>query len=523
MAHSDASRCRVVVIGAGIGGLVSAVELARCGLEVHVFERAQAVGGKMRQVHIGDATLDAGPTVLTMRWVFDQVFAAAGKSFGERVALKPLDCIARHTWQDSGVFDLWTDRERSIDAIGRFFGSREAKGYRRFCDYAATIYREVEGPFLSSQRPSMLGLVADQGLRALQAARAIDPFRSIDQALRGYFRDPRLLQLFGRYATYVGSSPYLAPATLNLIAHVEREGVWKLTGGMHALACSLASLAEELGATLHLGRGVKTILSDQRRARGVELSDGERVDAGAVVSNAEVSALCRGDFGDDLAGARAVDGSSRRSHSALTWNALAETSGFPLAHHTVFFSSNYPREFDALAAGRLPGEPTVYICCQDRDDRGLDPVRGRERLLLLVNAPAWGDNEVKEELDRCEERMLTALMRCGLRVNLEPNTTVRTSPRDFGRLFPGSQGALYGGASHGWKAFFERPSARSRIPGLYITGADAHPGAGVPMAALSGRLAAQAIAEDLDLTSNSLPVAMRGGTLTRSPTAAEIA
>ncbi|MEO1482180.1 MAG: 1-hydroxycarotenoid 3,4-desaturase CrtD [Myxococcota bacterium] len=514
------NRSRAAVVGAGIGGLVSAVELARRGLEVHIFERSSDVGGKMRRVRVGDAEIDAGPTVFTMRWILEQVFADAGRALDDRLEFDEVSCIARHTWAGDGVFDLYTDRERSAESIRAFFGPREAKGYRRFCDYTETIFKEVKEPFLLAQRPGMMDLMAAQGLRALKAATRIDPFRTMMTALGDYFKDPRLLQLFGRYATYSGSSPFHAPATLSLIAHVEREGVWVVRGGMHRLAQELANLAAELGAQFHFERPVSRIMSDGRKATGVELADGERFETQTVVANLEARALMDGLLGDAVSGRRAVEDKTGPSQSAVTWNLLAETDGFPLAHHAVFFSGDYPQEFRDIEAGQLPAEPTVYICAQDRDDLGLRPVNGRERMLILVNAPAWGERDATEELDQCQERTFRFLEKCGLRIAKSPELTVRTSPSDFARAFPGSQGSLYGGASHGWKAFFNRPAARTKVPGLYLTGASAHPGAGVPMVALSGRLAAQAAAEDLDLTSTSRPTATPGGMSMRSRSAA---
>ncbi len=502
---------------------MSAVELARRGLEVHVFERSADVGGKMRRIRIGDSDVDGGPTVFTMRWILEEVFQNAGASLVDYVELEQVQCIARHTWEGDGVFDLYTDRERSAESVRHFFGRREAKGYLRFCDYAENIFREVEEPFLLSQKPGMVDLVASQGLGALRAASKIDPFRTMMKALGGFFKDPRLLQLFGRYATYSGSSPFQAPATLSLIAHVEREGVWLVKGGMHRMAQALAQLARELGVTFHFERPVKRVLAEAGRARGVELADGEQFSAHTVVTNVEARALIEGLLGDDVRDSKAVDDRTQPSQSAVTWNAVAKTRGFPLAHHAVFFSKDYPREFREIAAGQIPTEPTVYICAQDRDDLGLRPIDGAERLLILVNAPAWGERDASEELERCEEQTFGFLERCGLEVDLDPASTVRTSPSEFARAFPGSRGALYGGASHGWKAFFNRPSARTKIPGLYLTGASAHPGAGVPMVALSGRLAAQAVQEDLALTSTSRTTATPGGTLTRSRTAAKSA
>ena len=231
-----------------------------------------------------------------------------------------------------------------------------------------------------------MGSVARQGVGGLWSIR---PFDTMWAALGRHFRDPRLRQLFGRYATYCGSSPFLAPATLMLVAHVEQEGVWLVEGGMHRLAAALAGLATQHGATIRYGAEVAEIVTGSGRATGVRLASGEFVAAGTVVVNADASALASGLLG---AGVRhAVPAPTGvRSLSAVTWAMQAETDGFPLSRHTVFFSRDYPAEFDAIARGGLPGEPTVYVCAQDRDDSGTVQA-GPERLLVLVNAPAVGD------------------------------------------------------------------------------------------------------------------------------------
>jgi 1-hydroxycarotenoid 3,4-desaturase len=193
---------------------------------------------------------------------------------------------------------------------------------------------------------------------------------------------------------------------------------------------------------------------------------------------------------------------------------VAETRGFPLARHSIFFSDDYKAEFhQILGDGRLPAAPTIYICAQDRDDAGRRGENGPERLLCLINAPPCGDTKSFSiaEIDACANRVFAFLERCGLTIHRRPEATVTTTPRDFEALFPKTGGALYGQASHGWQASFRRPGSRTKIPGLYLAGGSVHPGAGVPMAALSGRLAAAALLSDLASTSRSVAAATPGG------------
>ncbi|HMY21402.1 MAG TPA: NAD(P)-binding protein, partial [Polyangium sp.] len=227
---------RAVVVGAGVGGLVSAIELARRGLDVVVLERAARVGGKMRQVNVAGRAIDAGPTVMTMRWVLEEIWNDAGGSLEQDLTLKRADLLARHAWGPGKPLDLFADIEPSTEAIAAFAGAREADGYRRFCKYAQDIYDTVREPFLRSERPSLSSAMAAFGVLGFQNVMKIDGHRLMWNALREYFTDARLLQLFGRYATYCGSSPYAAPASLNVVAHVERDGVYLVEGGMYRVA-----------------------------------------------------------------------------------------------------------------------------------------------------------------------------------------------------------------------------------------------------------------------------------------------
>ena len=457
-------RRRVIVVGAGVGGLVAALELAAQDVDVLVLESASQPGGKMRQVTVDGAAMDAGPTVFTMRWVFEELFEAVGSRLSDHVGLQPVDVLARHAWTNEGHLDLHASVARSAAAIGEFAGARASRGYLDFCARARRIYATLETPFLRGARPTPLSLATRVGVRGLPDLLSIAPFATLWSELGRYFEEPRLRQLFGRYATYCGSSPFAAPATLMLVAHVEQDGVWLVEGGMHRLAVALAGLARSRGATLRMDSPVATVLMRDGRAAGVRLAGGEELLADAVIFNGDVAALARGGLGAPARKAASATPPATRSLSAVTWNLLAATRGFPLLRHSVFFSDDYALEFEQIfQSRRLPTSPTVYVCAQDRSDADASVPAGAERLLLIVNAPANGDARPPspEELTLCESQTFRRLAACGLQVMRDPDRQLRTTPQDFERLFPWTGGALYGQASHGWAASFRRPRVRA--------------------------------------------------------------
>ncbi|MCC9598125.1 MULTISPECIES: 1-hydroxycarotenoid 3,4-desaturase CrtD [unclassified Rubrivivax] len=519
---ADVSRThRVVVVGAGIAGLTSALLLAARGLDVTLVDKSATPGGKMRQVMVDGAPVDAGPTVFTMRWVFDQIFAAAGARVEDHLKLQPLGVLARHAWRGHEPrLDLFADIQRSAEAIGEFSGPQEAQRFLGFCRQARQLYDHLEGPYIRSERPTLGSMVGDLGPRGLMVLMQIGPFSNLWRSLSRHFRDPKLQQLFARYATYCGASPWMAPATLMLVAQVELDGVWAVEGGMHAVARAFSALAEARGVKLRYGCGCEQVLVRDGRAVGVRLSDGEEIAADSVVFNGDVNALAQGVLGDPARRASAPVAPARRSLSALTWLVNARTSGFPLVRHNVFFDEDYASEFDDIfRQRRLPRRGTVYVCAQDRTDEGIGS-DAPERLLCLVNAPADGDRRPFDvsETEPCEQRSLALMRECGLSIEWSPQTHRLVTPADFERLFPATGGALYGPATHGWMSSFHRASSTSRLPGLYLAGGSVHPGPGVPMAAMSGRLAAETLMAHLDSTSRSRRVVISGGMSTRSAT-----
>ena len=252
----------VAVIGAGIGGLAASVRLAVAGCDVTVIEAATAPGGKLRQALIEGRSVDVGPTVLTMRDVFDDIFFAAGERLDDHLTLTPSETIARHVFPGGAVLDLFADPARSQAAVEAFSGTRSRDEFAAFSVKAKDVHDTLAPIFMRAERPTgPLALVARAGVSGLPALMRIGAQRTYWQALQAQFSDPRLRQLFGRYATYNGSSPFLAPATLMLIAHVEAAGVYLVEGGMHRLATAMAGLAERCGVEFRYGAPVTEIES----------------------------------------------------------------------------------------------------------------------------------------------------------------------------------------------------------------------------------------------------------------------
>ena len=485
---------KVVVIGSGIGGLTSALLLTHAGCEVTVLERADVSGGKLASATVDGSLLDVGPTVFTMRWVFEEIFAAIGESLADAITLDPLDVLARHAWCDGARMDLHADMSQSADAITKFAGAAEGQRFLAFCAHAQRIYETLEPSFIRAPEPSLGRLVGDLLLRRPGDLWAITPFKSLWRMLGTYFHDPRLQQLFGRYATYCGGSPWHSPATLMLIAHVERSGVWSVRGGMREIARAMTARLESRGATLRCNAHVEEIIVSGGKVSGVVLASGEVLTADAVVANCDVSAIASGLFGSAAARAAGVPEvtAKNRSLSALTFALNAPTSGFPLHRHNVFFSPDYAQEFVQLSnQGRVPDVPTVYVCAQDRTDN-IIAAGTSERLFCIVNAPANGDTHTlgDDEIKRHTDATFALLQRCGLSIDHSQNHSLISTQNQFAERFPGTGGALYGRAPHGSMASFQRPGVRSKLPGLFLAGGSAHPGPGVAMSALSGRMAA---------------------------------
>ncbi|WP_425099413.1 1-hydroxycarotenoid 3,4-desaturase CrtD [Tropicibacter sp. S64] len=498
----------VVIIGAGIGGLVAAALLAGAGRRVRVLERHAGPGGKMRTLPSSAGPVDAGPTVLTLRRVFDAVFEALGERLDDHLTLVRQPRLARHFWPDGATLDLFEDTDRSAEAIHAFAGSRAARQFRAFDRRTRALFDAFDAPVMSAARPS-LPQVIRKLLAAPRLMRDMAPGRTLAGLLDDAFDDPRLAQVFGRYATYVGGSPYHSPALLALIWQAEASGVWAVRGGMHRLARALEALARARGAQFDYGTEARRIEVRENRVTGLTFDGGTRIAAETVLFNGDPRALASGLLGPDVALVAARTKTAPRSLSADVWTFAAAPQGPDLAYHNVFFRADPKPEFDALDRGsRLP-DPTLYVCAMDRASGAAPPL---ERFEIIANAPPL--TLMPQEPSQCPDRCFPTLSRFGLRFDPQQGPARPTTPQGFETLFPGSAGSLYGQSPHGMMAAFHRPTAHTAIKGLFLAGGGTHPGAGVPMAALSGRHAAEAILQRRISTSPSRRMATHGGTST---------
>ncbi|SFS19434.1 1-hydroxycarotenoid 3,4-desaturase CrtD [Yoonia litorea] len=501
---------RTVVVGAGIGGLAAALRLAQQGCEVTVLEAHASPGGKMRTVPSVAGPVDAGPTVLTMLPVFEALFWDAGEDLHDHITVRALDTLARHYWDDGATLDLVTDELQNVANIRAAFGKSSAMEFEKFTARARRLFDSFDAPMMRTASPSRAALTKAV-LRQPRLIADMAPHRTLAGLLKSSFSDHRLAQLFGRYATYVGGSPYASPAILSLIWQAEAKGVWVVEGGMHALAQAISKLAEKRGVQFHFETTATRITQQNGKVSGVQTHKGHFA-GDMVLFNGDPRALATGLLGEGVTSAVQKAHVAPRSLSAYVHAFAAVPHGPELAHHTVFFARDPKVEFGALSDGEMPPDATLYLCAQDHQRVAPDAM---QRFEIIMNAPPVL-NEPKQEKPPCQTQIFSRFRDFGLHFTPTPGPEALTTPKEFDALFPASQGSLYGRSPHGLMAAFKRPTARTAIPGLYLCGGGTHPGAGVPMATLSAEHAVAAMMSDHASTLTSHQTVTRGGMSTGS-------
>lgn len=486
------------MIGAGLGGLAAAIRLAAQGLRVQIFEKNSTPGGKVNTHRACGYSFDTGASLLTMRHVVEELFESADRNIADYLAIQPLDPICRYQWPDGEKFDASTDLERTEGEIERI-APEDVRGFRLFLDDARRKYEVAERTFLAHSLNDLPKLLRPSYARDLAA---ISSWRTLAVHVRRRFRSPRMQQLFNRYATYNGSSPYKTPAVFALIPYVEFGlGAWYVRGGMYELPAQLTRLARELGVEVHTNAEVEEILIEHGRACGVRLKcDEERQEfrADAVVANSDAVETYR----------RLIDERARRIYTDRRLARIEpSSSGFvlllgvrrryeQLSHHNIFFSLDYPAEFRAIFDELRPvSDPTIYICATSRTDASQAPAN-HENLFVLVNAPATSDRtDWTKEASGYRDLIISKLEASGLEgLNGAVDYERVITPEDFQATYHAHRGSIYGVSSNNLMSAFLRPPNRARdIEGLYFAGGATHPGGGIPLVLLSGKMAAELV------------------------------
>ena len=528
---------RSTIIGAGIGGLSAAIHLAVKGHHVTVLERQPQVGGKLNQVVMNDFHFDTGPSLITMPYVFRELFQTAGRQLEDYLDLIPLDITCRYFYRDGLILNAWRDTEQLAAEFARL-NPHDGEALTRFIDYAQMLFQAAADPFLFHSLGSPLDVLqtfiryvaqghgrdesvptfsdgidsldveTDSSLsgwpeRLKAVLSALAPM-TLDQTVRHFFDDEHLRQLFDRYATYNGSSPYQVASVYSIIPYVElADGGWYPRGGIYEVAKALERLARELGVCIETNCDVRRILIEHGEARGVVLANGRVLRSDVVIANSDVVTTHRELLSPAHVNARYIKQLEQLEPSCSGFVLLLGLDKqYPqLAHHNIFFSDDYPAEFADLFTHHIPQRnPTIYVCATTRTDPTQAPPNC-ENLFVLVNAPYltaksdWQNTAPAYRthiLDLLASYQQIDLSDIGEHIVCEAILT----PEDFQHKYGANAGSIYGLSSNARMAPFTRPGNRSHIRNLYFVGGSTHPGGGVPLVTLSGKIVAGLIEQD---------------------------
>ena len=499
----------MIVIGGGLAGLAATVELASNGYAVTLIEKNDHLGGKMNVWSEKGFSFDMGPTILTLPHVIAGIIERTGRNVADYLELINLDPQWRCHYEDRTVIDLHQDPAVMAEAMDQQFpAAKPGSGYQTFIEYSRRMYRLSERVFfyrdlgsaadmMRQTSPNDVGILRDVMKMRMHSTMAATVHRSV--------KEPHLQQLCEHFLQYVGSSPFLAPAILSLIAAAQTDhGCCYAMGGTRMIARALERIARELNVEILTGTGVERIIHNRHRAAAVELVDGRMIPARAIISNCDVQRTHR-----DLIGSA----KSSREHRAIAKQYTPACSGVVfylgldrqydhLAHHNFLFSGNSEREFNDIYHRGVPAQdPTIYLAAPSRTDPHPAP-EGGEALYALIHTPylrpeqRWGGADGL--LAQYRPTVIEKLKRFGMD-DLESRIVVEhhLTPDDIDRMYNAEGGAIYGLASHGKLRGGFKPRNRSRVlKNLYLAGGSVNPGPGVPMVLMSGVTAANALRED---------------------------
>jgi len=492
---------RVVVIGAGLGGLAAAARLAVRRHDVTILEQADRTGGKLAVYERDGFAFDTGPSLFTLPAVYRDLFLKTGAPLEESVDLQPVEPgFGYHFADGSSVVVPGVDPAQCANAFGAAFDGTAREDWLALIGRAGQMWRITREPFLQSPLAgwrTLLGLAKDP-----QDVRTVAPRTTLRALGKEYLRDPRLRQILDRYATYTGSDPRVAPAVLATIPYVEETfGAWHIAGGLGRLAPALTERCIERGVEIRLNCDVSSVEVTDGRVSGVRLADGQVVPADIVVSNTDAR-LLYGGMVDDRRAAKAGKDLQKVPPSLSGFVMLLALRGRTdgVQHHNVWFPADYDGEFDALFGRNVSPveDPAIYACVPD--DPQMRPDDDSEAWFILINAPRHGDGrdrtidwDAPGLADTYATHILDTLAARGTDIRDRVIWQETRTPADLARSTRAPGGSIYGTSSNGARAAFQRPANQSPVPGLYLVGGSCHPGGGLPLVGMGAEIVADLI------------------------------
>ena len=487
-----------LVIGAGIGGLAIACRLAHAGIKVTVLEKNATVGGKCNQYEDNGFRFDTGPSLLTMPFLLDELFESCGQNTSDFLSYTPLEILCKYFYSNGRELTCFADQEKTIAQISEF-SAKDAHAYSTFLKYAETLYNRTKDAFLFNPLADFSDAAS---LPWLDLAR-INAFSSVSTVVDRFFESDEMRMLFKRFATYNGSNPYVAPATLNVISHVELNmGAYYPKGGTHAIPRGLSDLATKLGVEIRLNESVIKVIIEQGIAKAVETENG-RYNADLIISNADAHEFYLHLLPEDQLSDYRKQKLKSLEPSCAGFVVLAGVKNKDMMnteHHNIFFPQNYQREFDDIFEQKiLPESPTVYIANTSKSEPSHAP-EGYSNVFMLINAP-YLHKDSKFENDKYVDVVLQRLTSHNLNINEESIVTKKVlNPQWFYDSFRSYKGSIYGTSSNTKLAAFRRPANRSpHVKNAYLVGGSTHPGGGIPLVLISAKNVESLIRRDFDV------------------------
>jgi phytoene desaturase len=483
----------VVVCGAGIGGLASALHLRAKGYDVRIYEKNDSAGGKMGEFRRDGFRFDTGPSLITMPHVLRDFFKSIGRDINEYLELTKLSSSCKYFWEDGTVFEWYSDHDELRDELCDVFGKSEADGFQRAMEYGKLFYGLSNQTFLESEF-RLRNFVTTEGLR--NAGKFISG-SSMNDVSNKFFRNPKLKQLFNRFATYNGSSPYLAPQFFSIIPYTEHTfGPWYVKGGIYRIAAALEKLCSEFTIPINYGQELKK--AEGLNDKVVRLTFKDSAGTESEVTDFDHAVLNFTSLEDAMPDwyFKNDDWSS----SGFILFAGMRNNINDLAHHNIFFSENYENEFIDIFEKRIPAKDmTVYVSISKKDDVN-DAPTNCENWFILVNVPylndtsEWLPDKRKEYAKNVLNKLnsFSYVFEGNLRDYIQFMEVF--TPLEFKEKYGSEFGSLYGLSSNSLYTLMRRPKNRSsKFSNLYFAGGNSHPGGGVPLCFISGRIVSELI------------------------------